>query len=290
VNLQRINAWGFVTATHRGRYYVQLLTDVPWAFNNLTAQSTPKTALTPEQILEMCTNSLSDKTVLTTRARVFRDTDIVPGDVVGLSLKIDESAPDLVNSPQVDYEMNLCRIEYVLPRHNLLMRTRDDKKTDCKAIAANTDFVGIVTATTSPDIQPEFTSRVIREAKRAQAAPLLLITKTDLKPLDLQWLQSTINYEFGPEQVFDVQNDFNELVDALKSAAVTTLIGLSGVGKSTLLNKLIPSAERQVGEVSGNGDGRHTSTSSEAFQLPNSSSFIVDTPGIRSFGLGHLYS
>ena len=69
---------------------------------------------------------------------------------------------------------------------------------------------------------------------------------------------------------------------------VTALIGHSGVGKSTLVNRLVPDADRETGVVSGVGKGRHTSTQSVALRLPENTGWIVDTPGIRSFGLAHI--
>jgi ribosome biogenesis GTPase / thiamine phosphate phosphatase len=67
------------------------------------------------------------------------------------------------------------------------------------------------------------------------------------------------------------------------------MIGHSGVGKSTLVNRLVPHADRAVGVVSSVGKGRHTSTSAIALKLPNDpGGWIVDTPGVRSFGLAHV--
>ena len=71
------------------------------------------------------------------------------------------------------------------------------------------------------------------------------------------------------------------------SGRLTALIGHSGVGKSTLVNRLVPDADRAVGVVSGVGKGRHTSTQSVALPLP-SGGWVIDTPGIRSFGLAHI--
>ena len=65
------------------------------------------------------------------------------------------------------------------------------------------------------------------------------------------------------------------------------LVGHSGVGKSTLVNALVPDADRAVGEVSAVGKGRHTSTSAVALELPGGG-WVIDTPGVRSFGLAHV--
>jgi ribosome biogenesis GTPase len=68
---------------------------------------------------------------------------------------------------------------------------------------------------------------------------------------------------------------------------VTVLLGHSGVGKSTLVNRLVPDADRATGSVTGVGKGRHTSTQSIALPL-RGSGWVIDTPGIRSFGLAHI--
>ncbi|NED66373.1 ribosome small subunit-dependent GTPase A, partial [Streptomyces sp. SID10244] len=77
----------------------------------------------------------------------------------------------------------------------------------------------------------------------------------------------------------------------LLAERITALIGHSGVGKSTLVNRLVPHADRATGVVSGVGKGRHTSTQSVALPLPartDPRGWVIDTPGIRSFGLAHV--
>ena len=76
-------------------------------------------------------------------------------------------------------------------------------------------------------------------------------------------------------------------VEGLLTGRVTVLLGHSGVGKSTLVNRLVPQADRATGEVSGVGKGKHTSTQSVALPLPGGG-WVIDTPGIRSFGLAHI--
>ncbi len=76
-------------------------------------------------------------------------------------------------------------------------------------------------------------------------------------------------------------------MEALLNGHITVLLGHSGVGKSTLVNRLVPQADRAIGAVSGVGKGRHTSTQSVALPLPGGG-WVIDTPGIRSFGLAHI--
>jgi ribosome biogenesis GTPase / thiamine phosphate phosphatase len=82
------------------------------------------------------------------------------------------------------------------------------------------------------------------------------------------------------------RDDPLDAVAHLLVSKITVLLGHSGVGKSTLVNRLVPEADRAVGEVTDIGRGRHTSTQSVA--LPLNDGWVIDTPGIRSFGLAHI--
>lgn len=95
-----------------------------------------------------------------------------------------------------------------------------------------------------------------------------------------------------PVIICGVNDSLDDLEKVLAApGSVTALIGHSGVGKSTLVNRLVPDAHRETGVVSGVGKGRHTSTQSVALLLPSDDAthrWIIDTPGIRSFGLAHV--
>jgi ribosome biogenesis GTPase len=143
----------------------------------------------------------------------------------------------------------------------------------------------IVSSLADPPPRTGFIDRCLVAAYDADIEPLLCLTKADLA---------------GPEAILDyyaeldlphvlVQPD-SDLADVLSALAgkVSVMVGHSGVGKSTLVNRLVPDADRAVGEVSAIGKGRHTSTTAIALRLPDHRGWIIDTPGVRSFGLAHV--
>jgi len=191
---------------------------------------------------------------------------------------------------------SLARIVRVEPRTSALRRSADDTDPVERIIVANADQMVIVCALASPPPRLRFIDRCLVAAYDAGLSPLLLLTKADLassrrvravySPLGLRMLTTRRPL---PAQTLG-------RLRGLLADQVSVLIGQSGVGKSTLVNLLVPDAVRAVGSVNPvTGRGRHTSSSAVAFALPPASrrssgapGWLIDTPGLRGFGLGHV--
>lgn len=188
-------------------------------------------------------------------------------------------------------EGTLARIVQVEPRHTELNRTADDTDPYERPIVANADQLVVVTALADPEPRAGMIDRVLVAGYDAGVKPIICLTKADLAdPRELIDL-----YEPLDVPIF-VSEPGSEL-DALRAALahhVTVFVGHSGVGKSTLINRLVPDADRATGVVNDvTGKGRHTSTSAIALQLPpfegdSDAGWVIDTPGVRSFGLSHV--
>jgi ribosome biogenesis GTPase len=182
-------------------------------------------------------------------------------------------------------EGTLARIVEVEPRKTLLLRSADDDDPVERPLVANADQLVIVVAVASPEPRTRLIDRFLVAAYDAGMRPLLCLTKTDLA--DPEPLLATYR-PLGVESVATRRDgDLDALVEQLRDRT-SVLVGHSGVGKSTLVNALVPGADRAIGVVNDvTGRGRHTSTSTLVLRLP-SGGWIVDTPGIRSFGLAHV--
>jgi ribosome biogenesis GTPase len=185
-------------------------------------------------------------------------------------------------------EGSLARIVEVQERTTVLRRTADDDDPVERVIVANAEQLVVVVALAEPEPRTGLVDRAIAAAYDAGIEPLLCLTKADLadpaplvevyRPLDVAYVVT--------QRGADVAPVLERLV-----GRTSVLLGHSGVGKSTLVNALVPGADRAVGVVNDvTGRGRHTSTSALMLRLPEASGggWIVDTPGIRSFGLAHL--
>jgi ribosome biogenesis GTPase len=181
---------------------------------------------------------------------------------------------------------SLARIVEVVPRTTTLRRTADDDDPVERVVVANADQLVVVTALADPEPRPRLIDRALVAAFDAGMAPLLCLTKADLA--DPGPLLATYRSLGVPWVVTQRGGTLDELRDRLRGRT-SVLVGHSGVGKSTLVNALIPDANRDVGHVNAvTGRGRHTSTSAYLLEAPDIDGWIIDTPGIRSFGLAHV--
>jgi ribosome biogenesis GTPase len=182
-------------------------------------------------------------------------------------------------------EGSLARIVEVEPRSTVLRRTADDDDPIERVIVANADQLVIVAALADPPPRPGLIDRCLVAAFDAGMEPLVCLTKADLGSPD----KIVAMFEpLGVRTVVTRQGDDLEPIRDLLADRISVLVGHSGVGKSTLVNALVPDAQRSVSYVNAiTGRGRHTSTSAISLELPFGGR-IIDTPGIRSFGLAHI--
>ena len=216
-----------------------------------------------------------DRMVTAMKARELGRGSIVVGDRVSL-------AGDVSGEPGT-----LARVVRVQPRTSVLRRSAEDDDPSERAIVANADQLVIVTALANPTPRPRLIDRFLVAAYDAGLEPLLCLTKADLAaPDELLAIYRPLGVRsIALSRPFTGQLD--EL-QALLAGRISVLVGHSGVGKSTLVNALLPDAARAVGTVSPvTGRGRHTSSAAVALPLPGGG-WIIDTPGLRSFGLGHI--
>ncbi len=183
-------------------------------------------------------------------------------------------------------EGTLARVVEVVPRSSVLRRTADDDDPYERPIVANATQLVIVTALADPPPRPGMIDRILVAGYDAGLEPLLCLTKADLaSPDDLVAAYSPLGIAI---EVVEPGADLTDLRAQLAGES-SVFVGHSGVGKSTLVNALIPDAHREIGRVNEvTGRGRHTSTSAIALQLPDPGGWVIDTPGVRSFGLSHV--
>jgi ribosome biogenesis GTPase len=264
---------------------------------------------------------LGDHLVTAMKARELGRGNIVVGDTVSL-------AGDVSGAPGT-----LARVVRVEPRHSVLRRSADDTDPVERAIVANADQMLIVSSLADPAPRLRLIDRFLVAAYDAEIEPVLCLTKSDLaSPDEVLPVYAPLGVRFivlGRPLPDSALAELRELL----AGKISVLVGQSGVGKSTLVNVLIPHADRAVGAVSPvTGRGRHTSSSAVALPLPglelpeienseieisdseisdngitdggisdsgmsdsgiaglgvSGAGWIIDTPGLRSFGLGHM--
>ncbi|MCF6506020.1 ribosome small subunit-dependent GTPase A [Blastococcus sp. MG754426] len=179
---------------------------------------------------------------------------------------------------------SLARIVVIEDRTTSLRRTADDTDPTERVVVANADVLVIVTSVTDPEPALGFLDRCLVAAYAGGLEPLLCLTKTDLaSPRPLLDRYAGLGLEAVP---MSRELPLADLLDRVRDR-MSVFVGQSGVGKSTLVNRLVPDALRATGDVSKIGKGRHTSSSAVLFDLPGGGT-VIDTPGIRSFGLAHV--
>jgi len=238
----------------------------------------------------------NERIVIAARARELRRSPVVAGDFVSL-------VGDVSGEPDT-----LARLVKIQDRHTLLRRSADDTDPIERAVVANADQLVVVVAAANPEPRTGFIDRALVAAYDAGIEPLLLVTKADVKdPTEL--LSNYRHLDFpviisrtadAAASGIDARSDDglsarldSDAVSQLRThldGKVTVMLGHSGVGKSTMVNALT-GAERATGGVNAvTGRGRHTSSSALALRISDApaGSWIIDTPGIRSFGLAHV--
>lgn len=231
-----------------------------------------------------------ERTITAVRAKELRRHPVVVGDLVAL---VGDTSGD---------EGTLARLVRIEERSTVLRRSADDTDPYERVVVANATQMIIVVAAANPEPRTGFIDRSLVAAFDAGIHPILCITKTDVKypqnlldyyaNADLRIVLSQSPGGIAPSEEGSegLDSALVQKISALLDGEISVLLGHSGVGKSTLVNALT-GAERDTGHVNAvTGRGRHTSSSAVALSPDDAATgtWIIDTPGIRSFGLAHI--
>ncbi|MHB8452874.1 MAG: ribosome small subunit-dependent GTPase A [Mycobacteriales bacterium] len=208
--------------------------------------------------------------VVAVRGGELRQTPVVVGDRVRLLGGSDGSRDEL------------ARLVSVSERRTVLRRSPDDIDPIERPVVANADLLVIVQSHADPPPQPRLVDRCLVAAYDGGLSSVVCLTKADLMPGGgrLRELYAPLGV---PVVAVSRESPLDELL-ALLAGRVSVLFGPSGVGKSTLVNRLVPAASRAVRPVGATGLGRHVTSSVVLYDLAGGGA-VVDTPGVRAFGL-----
>ena len=173
-------------------------------------------------------------------------------------------------------------------RRNYIIRKSINLSKQSHIIAANVDQAFLIVTVANPQTSTTFIDRFLASAEAYRVPVILVFNKTDLLDEDLRHYQEamvnlyqTIGYDC--RQISAASGSGVEELRPLLEGKITLLSGNSGVGKSTLINRLVPDANLRTGEISdAHNTGQHTTTFSE--MIPMGGGWIIDTPGIKGFG------
>ena len=219
-----------------------------------------------------------ERTVTAMKARELGRGGVVVGDRVRL-------AGDVSGEPGT-----LARVVRVQPRRSVLRRSADDDDPVERVLVANADQLVIVSSLAAPEPRVRFIDRCLVAGYDAGLEPLLALTKADLgSSRKVRALYAPLGIPMITTRKPLPARTLGRLRTSM-AGRISVMIGQSGVGKSTLVNALVPDAGRAVGSVNPvTGRGRHTSSSAVALPLPGrNGGWLIDTPGVRGFGLGHI--
>ena len=176
-------------------------------------------------------------------------------------------------------------------RRNYIIRKSINLSKQSHILAANVDLALLVVTVSRPETSTTFIDRFLASAEAYRVPVVLVFNKTDQLSDDerryqqlMVQLYETVGYEC--RQISAATGDGVEALRPLLEGKITLLSGNSGVGKSTLINRLVPGANLRTAEISdAHNTGMHTTTFSEMIGLPSPlTSYLIDTPGIKGFG------
>ena len=175
-------------------------------------------------------------------------------------------------------------IESILPRTTLLYRSDAFKQ---KLIAANVTQAVLVVAAV-PSFYDDLINRCLAACEHGRIAPLIVLNKIDLPQGEAAWEALAVYRALGYRVVrLSAKHDITPLAPLLHNHT-SVLVGQSGMGKSTIVNRLVPSAALRVAETSAALDsGKHTTTGARLLHL-DATSHLIDSPGLQVFGLNHI--
>ena len=183
-----------------------------------------------------------------------------------------------------------CFITAIDDRRNYIIRRSQNLSKQSHILAANVDQAFLLVTVNYPQTSTTFIDRFLASAEAYRVPVVLIFNKTDLLDADerryqqmMVQLYETIGYTC--RQISASKGEGVEELRPLLEGKITLLSGNSGVGKSTLINRLVPQANLRTAEISSSHNlGQHTTTFSEMIPLSSPLSWLIDTPGIKGFG------